>query len=565
MPRPSRRRKITPGSLVANGEYHVSTDGAASQTRRKIMAGHGVPDVALLRVFDFVRLATPSPTKTGWTWPWQSLAQVCHRWRQLILSSPERLRLDFRITHGAPVPSILRIPFISALDIDYCNHKYTDIWGSESESESEDSFNYDDNDDNDDRKLLSWSRKDTDGVSLAFKDPGHIRSINLLAYAGYMRGLFTSMSSTLPKLESLRLHAVNKPWSSDIFPHGFRLGKVAPALRLLSLTGITTPLPSAPNITHFEFALEWDLPNAPSSFLGELVKHVCQMSQLESLILRFEEIMDLEVDIESVPPPPTQAPTIFPVLSEFTYEGLSIYLEAFTCRIVAPALTSLNIQFEDDTVVAVPSLTSFIDGGSRLRVPTVVAHLELSRDHRGCFKAYSSPQDLTAPFITFRQNYVAEVNGPPGVSVPPVNSIAWLCHHIAPALSSAETLIIKHDGDPRLDDPGARWVGYMPEWHMFLAAFTGVRHMAVENIFALAIARVLGRPGGVHLLPNLHDLRFLFYSTDGHNPSDILVELEPYTGTTAHTGRKHALDVFCKTIPRKGQHPELKTGVVHVP
>ncbi|KAI0258339.1 hypothetical protein BC834DRAFT_911891 [Gloeopeniophorella convolvens] len=197
----------------------------------------------------------------------------------------------------------------------------------------------------------------------------------------------------------------------------------------------------------------------------------------------------------------------------------------------------------------------------------MVAHLELSSTYNGCFKAYSSPQDLTKPLIVFRQRNVTEVEGPPAwISGPPVNSIAWLCHHIASALSSVETLIIKRDGDPRPDDPGgARWASYLPEWHMFLAVFTGVRHMAVENTFALAMARVLGRPGGVHLLPNLRDLRFLFYSMDGHNPSDILVELESYTGTTAHTSRKHTLDVFCKTIPRKGQHSELKTGIVHVP
>ncbi|KAI0258338.1 hypothetical protein BC834DRAFT_982486 [Gloeopeniophorella convolvens] len=148
---PRRRRKITPGPLVASGRHYVSTDGVESQTRQKTMAGH-VPDVALLRVFDFVRLATPSPTKTGWIWPWQPLAQVCHRWRQLILSSPERLRLDFRITHGAPVPSILRIPFISALDIEYWNPEYKEI--SYDGEGSEDSFYYDE-DDVDESRLVS--------------------------------------------------------------------------------------------------------------------------------------------------------------------------------------------------------------------------------------------------------------------------------------------------------------------------------------------------------------------------------------------------------------------------
>ncbi|KAI0258967.1 hypothetical protein BC834DRAFT_1045589 [Gloeopeniophorella convolvens] len=65
-----------------------------------------LPDVALLEIFDSYRLL--SKTRRGWDWKWHVLAQVCHRWRQLVLTSPERLKVRRYLAPGLPISDILR-------------------------------------------------------------------------------------------------------------------------------------------------------------------------------------------------------------------------------------------------------------------------------------------------------------------------------------------------------------------------------------------------------------------------------------------------------------------------
>ncbi|KAI0258627.1 hypothetical protein BC834DRAFT_847254 [Gloeopeniophorella convolvens] len=545
---------------LATAYCEWSSDTAGSQTW---LIDH-VPDDVLLNVFDFYRLAAPSPAGAGagWTWPWHSLVRVCRRWRQLILSSPKRLRLDFLLTYGAPYASILRLPPEFALKFDFSDEVYGD-----------DDSDEDDNDSDLAGVLITWAPEDFDGVALAFREhPKRIRKINLLAHGSDLRKLFAALTGPTPQLESLRVHATNWPWPFQVFPDDFLKGST-PALCRIELTGVLPPLPSAPHITHFEFCLEHGVPRDPPSFLDNVVEHVRQMSQLETLHFYCEAYGSVPTGAHNQSPP-IGPPTVLPALSRFFFFGLSIHLEVFTCRLVVPMLEDLEVHFKDQSVLAVPSLAGFIHHGAKLRVPAMVAHLPPSHGNSGSFKAYL-PQDLTRPLITFYVKFVMEVDGHRTVSGALVSPVAWICRRIAPVLSSVETLIIRRSGEPRFDGIGERWALYLPAWYMFLVTFTGVRRMAVENTFALAIARALGRPTVliaevlgkpcryVHLPPNLHDLRFLFYSADGYNPSDVLLELEPYT--TVHSNCEHDLEVYCKTIPRTGRHSELQTGVIGVP
>ncbi|KAI0258965.1 hypothetical protein BC834DRAFT_908746 [Gloeopeniophorella convolvens] len=538
--------------LAASGQVY---NDIADQTSR---IDH-VPDDVLLNVFDFYRLAAPCPAVgagvTGWTWPWQSLARVCWRWRRLILSSPKRLRLDFLLTYGAPFTSILHLPPDFALEFDFSDEEYGDE---------------DDDDPAIAGKLISWAPADFDGVALVFRErPERIRKINLLAHGSDIRKLFAALTGPTPQLESLQVHAANWPWPLQVFPDNFLEGS-APALRMIELTGVLPPLPSAPHITHFEFTLEFGLPEDPPSLFDYLGEHVRQMSQLETLLLHCQAYDSLSAGAQNLSPP-VGPPTVLPALSRFYFYGLSAHLEVFTCRLVAPMLEDLHIHFEDRSLLAVPSLSGFIHIGAKLRVPAMVARLEPSHSNRGSFEVYS-PDCLTRPRIAFYVKFATEVDSHYTVSNAPVSPTTWICRLIAPVLSSVETLIIKRGGGPRFDDLGERWAIYLPVWYIFLESFTGVRQLVVENAFALAIAQTLGRPAmiaaqtlgrpcrHVRLLPNLHDLRFLFYSTDGYNPSDVLLELEPYA--TAHSDCGRDLDILCKTIPRTGRHSELHTGVI---
>ncbi|KAI0258951.1 hypothetical protein BC834DRAFT_668044 [Gloeopeniophorella convolvens] len=532
------------------------------ETTQGSLADH-FPDDVLLRVFDFYRLAAPSPMETGWTWPWQSLAHVCHRWRHLIISSHKRLKLDLHITHGAPVASILRLPPSFAFDVGYWNEAYNDDSdGDETDDESDDDVSEEDSDANrsdtedgmeaqgiEPRVLVSWSPEDINAVALAFESPDRIRNIALLADDDVLRQFFTTMTGAAPQLESLRLRAANWPCSPHIFPDNF-LAEGAPLLRVLNLSGVLPPLPSSLHITQLEFSLEYDFPGGNLSLVSELVERVCQMSRLECLTVQLEAY-DFS-GRTSVQPPPVVAQVTLPSLTRFVFVGLSTYLELFTCRTVAPKLAEFEIRFEDEAVFIIPSLISFIDHGTMFAGPGMVAHLQFSLKYGGWIKIYS-PEDYTRPpIMTFRMR-ASDVPGPP------LGSAAWLLHYIAPVLSFMETLIIKVlDDAPLPNDPDTQWTTYIPEWHMIFMALNSVRHMIVENAFALAVARTLGRPGGIHLLRNLRDLLLLFYSADGYDPSKALTELHPFIN--AHSTPECPLDVSCQMIPHGTQYPELMEG-----
>ncbi|KAI0258959.1 hypothetical protein BC834DRAFT_1045583 [Gloeopeniophorella convolvens] len=504
--------------------------GAAAPPRARTagdLAGLGVfqksgadrlADDVLLEVFDFYRLDAPGSTETGWLWAWHPLAQVCRRWRRVVLSSPKRLRLDPYLTNGSPASSILLRSPTLLITLSYLKEQHDD-----------------------DYELIPWPPGDIEDLTLAFKQTDRIREISIFQDCEVLREFFATMTEPAPHLGTLY---IKSDQTFSILPVGFLSGSV-PALRALHLYKVLPPLPSTPCLTHFSFSLGDDNSDAQDDYMiNELFTKVWAMPLLETL----------QLDLSLVGPiygplTPSNCPTVFSVLSSITFIGLSRHFETLISGMATPELVTLRLSFTDKFVVSIPSFSRFIQCSPKLSVPAT-AELILSPARESSLKTRSSLLPKYAEHTISLKMHKLELNAL-------MASIAPICRSLGPALSSAEKLIVAHSYLPsdRDHEQGMQWADHLPEWHTVFAAFTGARNVIVRNVFTLALAQTLGRPRGVKLLPNLRDLQLLFYSADGYNPSDILVKLEPFI-TAHHAGSR--LDVCCKTIPSRRQHPELR-------
>ncbi|KAI0258952.1 hypothetical protein BC834DRAFT_668088 [Gloeopeniophorella convolvens] len=490
-------------------------------TRRRLV-GCYIPDDVLLEIFDFYRLGSWRPTKTGWVWPWYLLAQVCRRWYRLILLSPNRLRMDFFLTLGAPVLDILpRLFPETSFVIDYWKEEYDE-----------------------DHEAVPWSTEDIDSVSFIFKQPDRIREIRICGTDDDLEELFETMTEPVPKLESLAVSSSD--WTSLAFPDNFLGGRV-PALHKLTLTRVLPPLPSTPLLVHFDLNLESGF-DIDISSLDTIVDRICEMSQLKTLALVVSAVgRDGPAPDAHERPPFNGVPQPLPMLSRITFEGLGAHFEALIGRIAAPQLECLKVHLEDISTVTIPSLQSFISCSTKIHAVSAMVQLALSHTDSS-IKTYSSAQKPGSSPVSFTMESM-DIGSC-------IASVTSLCHALAPAFAFAEKLIISYFQQPEPDDPVVELLDHVPQFSEILGTLAGVRHMVVENMFVPGIVRTLGQPSGVKLLPNLQDLRLLFYSDDDYDLRNLLAELKPFI--KAHSTYKRALDVCCRMVPSRRQHPELR-------
>src|SRR6266702_978015 len=66
-----------------------------------------LPDNVLLEIFDLCRKSLRYNILPAWKW--HLLVHICQRWRQIVLESPHRLKLQILCTHRTPVRKNLGI------------------------------------------------------------------------------------------------------------------------------------------------------------------------------------------------------------------------------------------------------------------------------------------------------------------------------------------------------------------------------------------------------------------------------------------------------------------------
>jgi len=220
-------------------------------------------DNTLLHVFYLYQLAFVESYSDVFNYPdwdtarwWYKPAQVCQRWRYLILASPVRLGLHLTCTYGTPVVEMLAHSPPLPLIISYLD-------GSR-----------------------HTSREDKAAILLALQHRDRVRRIGLRMQASKLPKFIKVMDGQFPVLERLFIW----PWTEDntnlVLPTTFQ----APHLGQLSLYCAALPVGS-PLLTTTDglSSLElWDMPLPAYFHPSYLVAQLAFMPQLENLTLGFK-------------------------------------------------------------------------------------------------------------------------------------------------------------------------------------------------------------------------------------------------------------------------------------
>ncbi|KAI0255458.1 hypothetical protein BJV78DRAFT_674476 [Lactifluus subvellereus] len=173
---------------------------------------HTLNNDVLLNIFYLYRLGVPDEynedgnINANWgdqRW-WYKLAQVCQRWRYLILASPSRLDLHLLCTYGVPIANMLAHSPLLPLTIYY--------WGVMTE-------------------------EDEEGILLALRHSDRVHYISLYLPTPKLRKIITTMDEQFPILERLYISSTEHDRSLVLprtfqAPHLRHLGMWRAALRL---------------------------------------------------------------------------------------------------------------------------------------------------------------------------------------------------------------------------------------------------------------------------------------------------------------------------------------------
>ena len=151
----------------------------------------------------------PRGVSTRERW-WYKLAQVCRRWRYLILGSARHLDLSLVCSPGTPVTEMLEHSPPFPLTVDH------------------------------DHRIYPFDAEDVEGIMLALRHHDRVRRICLLMSFSNLQEVIASLENEFPMLEWLYIRPPAKENTNLILPKSFR----APHLRHLKLSNFALPIGS---------------------------------------------------------------------------------------------------------------------------------------------------------------------------------------------------------------------------------------------------------------------------------------------------------------------------------
>jgi len=421
-----------------------------------------LPDYALLETFHFYK-DDGDFFSNGFdftqVWKWETLTQVCRRWRRVVFGSPRRLNLRLVCTSTTPTSKLLDIwpPFPIVV-------------------------------------LLSsiFPEVDENGVEnliAALKCRDRISEICIYDIDGpLLEKLALMLHGSLPVLTHFALTSTDE--SVPVLPETF-LGGFAPRLRSFGLSGIPFWISDTfvLSVTHVEFLSLLDIPNSGYISPEAMVTFLAALPNLKHLFIGF--LSPLSRPIQISPPPLTRS--VLPALTDLHFHGISEYLEDFVARIETPLLNQLSVVLFMDLIFLIPRLHDFICRTEGL-MPCNQAYMEFT----------GSMIKIT---LGLPARFVMEVR----CQRPDwqLSSMTQIFGQQWPLLSHIEQLEIREGflpkytrwkGDPDMDS--SLWLGL---FHLFIA----VQSLYVSEILAPPVAAALqelseGRT--MEVLPALRNL-----------------------------------------------------------
>ena len=404
---------------------------------------------------------------------WYKLAQVCQRWRNLILGSASYLGLCLVCTNGTPVADMLADSPPLPLVIDY---------------RIPDSEPY-----------LNIGAEEIEEINLALEQRNRVRRIHFQITVPNLQKFILSADKEYPLLEYL---IVEPPLldckTALIFPETFQ----APRLRHLKLSLFALPMesqlfPTAVGLVTLSLTI-----GHPSTEFqpNMLLRWLFFMPLLERLSVFFLEPVPSE-DVESqLMHTPTMTHITFPNLFYFEFTGDSTFVEALVRRMITPRLERLHLGFVRQPIFLVPSL---------LQLTSTTNHLKFD--------------SVTIDFITgqilvganFHENFVSadgfiqHVISIAVYSSPldsQVYSVARIFDSIGQIFSTVEYLDLHYQEFYEQQNVFER-----TEWRRLLRPFGNVRTLCIAEELVEGVAGCLWVEDGedpLELLPELQELRY---------------------------------------------------------
>jgi hypothetical protein len=402
---------------------------------------------------------------------WHKLAQVCQRWRKLLLGSASYLGLCLVCTWGTPVADMLAGSPSLPLVIDY---------------------------DNDDRYITV---EEQESITLALKQRDRVRRVRLQMTLPIMLTFVMVINKEYPTLEYLILKSLGEYSTlAPVLPKTLEL----PRLRHLLLMGVVPPIGSRLLTTAVGLVTLCLYMQKPTTYFQPNILLQCLsfMPQLEILLITktFFHIPD-DMERQLLDTPITTRVTL-PNLRLFQFEGSSTYMEVVVHQITAPSLEKLNIRLYDESTLSVPHLLRFMNTAENLRFDSAAFEFSL---YRVSVKLYRR-EEAEVYALSMTAFHLAQARDMQ------LSSVAKIFNSLGQKISKVEHLCLNHTAftyNHAHDEPE---VDPTTEWRELLRLFRYVKTLDVHDHLVKEVSRCLELDGGGHSLEILPELQELTYS-----------------------------------------------------
>ena len=398
---------------------------------------------------------------------WYKLAQVCQRWRILILASATHLGLCLVCTYGTPVADMLSHSPPLPLIIDYF-HYYPNI-----------------------------TAEDEEAIILALEQRHRVRRVRLGLPLPKLQKLIMVIDEEYPVLEYLVMEPpIEDKGSALMLPETLQ----APHLRHASLIGFLLPtrfrlLTTAMGLVmlclHIEHPSAYFPPNT-------LLHWLSSMPQLEMLLIRFRfPVPNRDVERQLMHTPIVTHVTL-PNLRSLTFQGVSAYVEAVVRQITTPRLKKLLVYFYKQLTFSVPRLLQFVNTTENFRING--AKIKFFREtvyvgmfSRGQAEKYDFFINVTSRHLDWQ-----------------VSSVAQIFNSLGQLFSTVEVLILKHEVHSQSSEEHNEVD--RTEWRKILRWFSNVKTLCLYGGLVQELSRCLRLDDGELPLGLLPELQMLKYS-----------------------------------------------------
>jgi hypothetical protein len=392
---------------------------------------------------------------------WYKLAQVCRRWRYLILASPSYLDLRLLCTYGVPVADMLAHSPPLPLSILY---------------------------NNEDREM---STEDEEGALLALNHRDRVRRICLELPASTLRKLILVMDELFPNLERMYVWCRPDEPTIPVFPGTFQ----APNLRHLLLVTASLPI-GLPLLTTTAGLVTLKLGEIPASAHltpNYFLTRLSIMLQLEELMIRFQSALpnrDLQRQLLQTP---NMSQVTLPNLRRFQFLGTSAYLEGLVAQIITPVLSVLRVELFNQLTFTVPRLLQLMSTSENLSLMAIWLYFR-----RDGFLLGIKPEESTFFLLVLCRHLDWQVS-----------SAVQIVSGLQPVLSAVEQLTLIHG----VHDLSSEWHDEVDhaQWRELIRPFSNVQTLHVEDELVSNISRSLQSDDdelSLELLPNLKELGY---------------------------------------------------------